>query len=196
MISDGALLDNYVASFEKLDDMAAVKEIFPIAWELAVGDADEYGEKRWRPVKVATDSSMLEPIYAQLPARFPRLYEELLLSYRWAEVDLGSYTLLANPLGPDLSRLQDSLYMGPNHLWKALVPAGYVQFAKGPDVDFDPVCFDYSSRRQGGDCIIVKIDHEEILCNNRIKVVAELSHSFRELVEQTIRTAELKIERV
>ena len=56
MISDGALLDNYVASFEKLDDMAAVKEIFPIAWELAVGDADEYGEKRWRPVKVATDS--------------------------------------------------------------------------------------------------------------------------------------------
>jgi len=137
MISDGALLDNYVASFEKLDDMAAVKEIFPIAWELAVGDADEYGEKRWRPVKVATDSSMLEPIYAQLPARFPRLYEELLLSYRWAEVDLGSYTLLANPLGPDLSRLQDSLYMGPNHLWKALVPAGYVQFAKGPDVDFD-----------------------------------------------------------
>jgi hypothetical protein len=60
---------------------------------------------------------------------------------------------------------------------------------------YDPVCFDYSSRRQGGDCKIVKIDHEEILCNNRIKVVAELAHSFRELMEQTIRTAELKIEK-
>lgn len=196
MISDEGLIEKYVASFEKLDDMAAVKEIFPIAWELAVGEADQYGEKIWRPAKVVTDKSALEPIYAQLPGRFPWLYEKLVLSYRWANVDLSLYTLLANPLGPDLSRLQDSLYMGPNHLCKALVPAGYVQFAKGPDVDFDPVCFDYSSRGQGGECKIVKIDHEEILCNNRVKVVAELAHSFRELVEQTIKTAELKIERV
>jgi hypothetical protein len=32
----------------------------------------------------------------------------------------------------------------------------------------------------------VKIDHEEILCNNRIKVVGELAPSFRALVLQTI----------
>jgi len=194
MRSDEVLIEKYVASFEKLDDRVAVKEIFPIAWELAVGEPDEYGEKHWRPAKVVTDKSALELIYAQLPGRFPRLYEELLLSYRWAEVDLSTYTLLSNPPGNDLSRLLRDL--APDPLSNALLPAGYVQFAKGPDVDFDPVCFDYNSRRQGGDCKIVKIDHEEILCNNRIKVIAELAYSFRELVEQTIRTAESQAAKV
>jgi hypothetical protein len=35
----------------------------------------------------------------------------------------------------------------------------------------------------------VKIDHEEILCNNRVKVVAELALGFEELVRQTIESA-------
>lgn len=38
---------------------------------------------------------------------------------------------------------------------------------------------------------VVKIDHEEILCNNRIKVVGELAKGFRELVQQTIEKAAL-----
>src|SRR4051794_5715247 len=105
MTPDEALIEKYVATFEKLDDMAAVKEIFPIAWELAVGEVDQYGEKCWRPAKVATDKSSLEPIYAQLPGRFPRLYEELVLSYRWAEVDLSFYRLVANPPGQGFDRL-------------------------------------------------------------------------------------------
>ena len=33
---------------------------------------------------------------------------------------------------------------------------------------------------------VVKIDHEEILCNYRIKVVAELAPSFEALVQSTI----------
>jgi hypothetical protein len=70
--------------------------------------------------------------------------------------------------------------------WEALIPAGLIQFGKGPDLDYDPVCFDIKTRKQGGDCRIVKIDHEEILCNNRIKVVAELAPSFYQLVLQTI----------
>jgi|SRR4029077_15438076 len=46
------------------------------------------------------------PLYAKLPARFPPLYEQLLLSYRWAEVDLPSFTLLANSPGEGLSGLR------------------------------------------------------------------------------------------
>jgi hypothetical protein len=42
------------------------------------------------------------------------------------------------------------------------------------------------SRKQGGDCRIVKIDHEQILCNYRVKIVSELAPSFYELVLQTI----------
>jgi hypothetical protein len=182
------LLEHFVASFEKLDEMTAVEEIDPVAWQLGIDGADEYGWKKWRPIKVKTPPSALEPIYAKLPARFPRLYEALVLSYRWAEVDLGTYRLLANPPGQDLSGLLNEMSNAPA-LWNALLPAGFVPFGKGPDIDYDQVCFDIKTRRHGGECRIVKIDHEEILCNNRVKVVAEVAPNFVQLVMATIERA-------
>jgi hypothetical protein len=110
------------------------------------------------------------------------------LSYRWADVDLQSYTLLANPQGTDLLRLFSQISRDPG-LWAALIPAGYIRFGRGPDMDYDPVCFDIKSRRKNGDCRVVKIDHEEILCNNRVKVVSELAPGFEELVQKTIQSA-------
>jgi hypothetical protein len=74
-------------------------------------------------------------------------------------------------------------------LWETPIPNGYIQFGKGPAMDYDPVCFDVSSRNNR-DNRIVKIDHEEILCNYRIKVVSEIAPSFRVLVLQTIEHAE------
>jgi hypothetical protein len=162
--------------------------LYPIAWQLAVGDADQYGFKRWRPIDVETEPSSLEIISAKLPARFPALYEKMVLSYRWAEVDLGKYRLLANPPGSDLGGLLSEISKSPD-LLQGTLSAGLIPFGRGPDMDFDPVCFDIKTRKQGGDCRIVKIDHEEILCNNRVKVVAELAPSFYQLVLQTIEQA-------
>jgi hypothetical protein len=50
-------------------------------------------------------------------------------------------------------------------------------------MDYDPVCFDLRRRESGGDCRIVKIDHEEILCNYRVVEVIEIAPTFRRLVE-------------
>jgi hypothetical protein len=184
-MNDEELLAQYVAVFPSLSEMLAHETLFSIAWQLAVGDDDQYGYKRWRPIKVETPPSVLEGIYSKLPTRFPELFELMVLSYRWAEVDLGIYRLLANPPGPDLSGLLVQMSQSPA-LRSSLLPAGFIQFGRGPDMDYDPVCFDIKSRKQGGDCRIVKIDHEEILCNNRVKVVAELAPSFHQLVLQTI----------
>lgn len=74
-------------------------------------------------------------------------------------------------------------------IYNALIPAGYVQFGRDADMDYDPVCFDISTRGKDGDYRIVKIDHEEILCNNRVKVVAELARRLEELMLQTIERA-------
>jgi hypothetical protein len=183
------LLEQFVSCFEKLgDEMAAFRELDPIAWEFIGGGTDELGRRHWRPVKVTTDRSCLDPLYAKLPSRFPPLFERLVLSYRWADVDLKTFTLLANPRGPDLSRFFDQISKDPG-LWEALIPAGYIRFGQGPDLDYDPICFNIRSRRKNGDCRVVKIDHEEILCNNRVKVVAELALGFEELVRQTIESA-------
>ena len=71
-------------------------------------------------------------------------------------------------------------------IWNCLLEAGYIQFGKGPDIDYDPVCFDISARTKNNDYKIVKIDHEQILCNNRIKTVAELAPTFEQLMLDTI----------
>jgi hypothetical protein len=182
------LITQFIASFQKFDEMRSTSELDPTAWELRTGEPDEYGWIEWRPAKTSADPRNLEPLYAKLSTRFPPLYEQLVLSYRWAEVDLQSFTLLANPPGADLSGLLAEVEKDEG-LAESLIRAGYVKFGKGPDMDYDPVCFDIKSRTKHKDYRVVKIDHEEILCKRRVKVVAELAPSFEQLVLQTIERA-------
>ena len=138
------------------------------------------------PVRIGADAKSLEPLYAKLPMRFPRLYERLLLSYRWEEVDIGSCTLLANPAGPDVAGLFNEMSKD-RALWDALIPVGYIQFARGSTgASYDPVCFDTSALRKNRDCRVVRIDHEQILCYDRIKIIAEVAPSFRQLMVDAI----------
>lgn len=187
-MDDQELLATYVATFPKFDDMLADEFSLPAAIQLAIESADRDDERRWKPIRVETPRSNLQEVYAELPGTFPPLFERLLLSYRWAEVDLDTYRLIANPPGHDLNGFFQQMTNDP-FLWEALIPAGFLQFGKGPDLDYDPVCFDIKTRKESGDCRIVKIDHEEILCNYRVKVVAELAPSFYQLVLETIERA-------
>jgi hypothetical protein len=182
------LIEQFIASFEKLDEMAEFPETHPLVRQFAVGSPDRYGRLRWRAMKVQTDPSHLDQLLEKLPARFPPLFEQLVLSYRWAEVDLRLFRLLANPPGPDLMGMLNEMEK-PSTIWENLLPSGLIQFGMGPDMDFDPVCFDIRSRTKRKDYKIVKVDHEEILCNNRVRVVAELAPSFEQLMVQTIALA-------
>ncbi|HTE18733.1 MAG TPA: hypothetical protein VK689_10180, partial [Armatimonadota bacterium] len=122
-------------------------------------------------------------------ARLPPLYEQLILSYRWPEVDLGPFRLLANPLGPGLAGLLAEMQQD-RVMWEELIPRGWIRFGKGADLNYDPVCFDLRRRRKDGDYPIVQLDHEELLCFSRIREVAQLASSFRELVEQVVAEAQ------
>src|ERR1035437_9749397 len=149
-IKNALLVERFVATFEKLDELVAYDDDDPVAWELAFGERDQYGGKQWRPIKVSTDFSQIETIYSKLPGRFPPLYERLILSYRWAEVDLQSCRLLANPPGPGLDHFLQRLSKDPA-IWKCTSETGYIRFGMGADMDYDPVCFDLSSRKKNGD---------------------------------------------
>jgi hypothetical protein len=61
------LVEKFIASFAAVAEPFDADEILdPLARQLATGPADEYGYKRWSPIKVQTDSSALEPLYAKL----------------------------------------------------------------------------------------------------------------------------------
>lgn len=183
--SDIALLERFVGRFAELSDLTFFPDIDPIEREFSTGEVGTYGEETWRPIRVATDPSTLDLLYSKLPARLPRLFEGLLLNYRWAGVDLDLFTLTANPPGEDLSRWLAQI-SNDKSLSSFLLRSGYIPFGKGPDIDYDQVCFEVKTRQKNGECRIVKIDHEEVLCHERLKIVNEIAPSFRSLVEQTI----------
>ncbi|MGB6883965.1 MAG: hypothetical protein WA621_05300 [Candidatus Acidiferrum sp.] len=182
------LLDQFVACWQKLDGCDLRESIDDLSFNLPPDSPLRAQHHHWRPLPLATDESMLEAIYAKLPARFPPLYEQLVLSYRWLEVDLQLYRLHANPPGPGLSGLLGRI-LKDEFLSGFLLRNGYIPFGKGGDMDYDQVCFDMSARKKNREFEIVKLDHEEILCNERIRVVAKLAPSFEDLVNQTIRLA-------
>jgi len=66
---------------------------------------------------------------------------------------------------------------------------GYLPFATPEDSSYDPVCFDYTNVSGGNEPAVVRIDHEEILCRENIRVLQVLSPGFELLLENL--TAEL-----
>jgi hypothetical protein len=131
---------------------------------------------------------LLDALYSRLPAKFPPLFERLLLTFRWADVSLDSYRLRPNPPGPDLEGFFQGISKDLSW-WEALIPAGFLPFGKGPGMIYDPVCFDMNSRGKNREMRVVKIDDEKFVCNYRIKVAAELAQSFEDLVLGTIEAA-------
>lgn len=113
-----------------------------------------------------------------------------MLSYRWLEVELGEFMwLLANPPGPTLDALRDNLTADPV-LTDVLSPLGFMPFGKRSGANYDPVCFDTRRRLEGGDCPVVQIEHEAVLCNRRVGEWWEIASSFRGLVEAVIDSAD------
>lgn len=165
----------------------ALLAAFVAAWPR--NDFDEYGREPWQVFPVTTGPTALDSLHAALPGPPPPLYQRLVLSYRWPQLDIGICTLLANPAGPDLSGLLAQM-QGDQGLWDELAPGGYVPFARAPGGNYDPVCFGTRHRDRSGDCRVVRIDHEQILCNRRVRVVDDPAPSFRALVEATLQRAQ------
>jgi hypothetical protein len=173
------LIDSLVNSFARLDGNmrgASVPEMLRV---------EPLGERvwgKWRPVRVATQSEALASVYEDIPGPFPSLFEEMLLTYRWLEVDLRLLRLRPNPPGPNLAGFKESV-LEDRGLTDYLLPRRFVPFGKGPDYNYDPICFDLSRRMPNGDCPIVKFDHEDILCGRESVSNSILAASFKELVE-------------
>ena len=132
-----------------------------------------------------TDPITLQQFYNLIPRRFPPLYEELLLSYRWERADLASFRLLANPPGPDFSGLLAEMTVNKN-LFSICLKNGFIQFGFGPGVCYDPVCFDLNGKSHRKNYKAVILDHEEILCNSKTEVKAILADNFENLVRSTV----------
>lgn len=185
--SDEALVDAFVAAFKTFDDLIVIGPA-GVAQPLVIEQRNALGLPQWRPLRVPTTREALGPLYRQLPQGLPGLFEDLLLRWRWATVDVGVVQLLANPAGADLSGFVGEV-LKDRGLADVLLPAGFVQFGRAGGGGYDPVCFDTARGRTGNDARVVQIDHEELLCHQRLGVVRELYPAFRGLVGEVVATA-------
>jgi hypothetical protein len=136
----------------------------------------------------------LSALTVRLPSRFPPLYEQLVIAYRWPEpADLGPFALLSNPPGPDLAGLAAGIFRDPA-LTDPLLAAAQLPFALAGNGD--PVCFDTTRRHPDRDAPIVqiaqivRIDPAEIRAGSKVQAVAEIAPSFRQIVDELLERAE------
>jgi hypothetical protein len=183
-LRDEDLLARFVATFAELDDLTCLPSE-PPPQELVSPNSDG-----WRPAAVVTGRDELEQLYERLPGPFPALYERLVLSYRWLDVHLETVMLLANPPGPTLSGLAAAIRRD-RVLAATLLPAGLVPFGRVGGGFYDPLCFDIKARRRD-DCPIIQVEHESVLCHDRIGQTWLRYPLFRDLVCETIDVAASK----
>lgn len=132
-----------------------------------------------------TDPTALDDMYDKLPARFPPLYEELILSYRWNyPANVRECRLLANPAGADFSGLLAAM-MQDKIIFDVCRDNGLILFARGPDISHDPICFDARTGKRRS-FRIVRVEHESILINNSIVQHSVLARNFEEFVASIV----------
>jgi hypothetical protein len=143
------------------------------------------------PVFVAarTPPEWLAPFEQNLPFRPPPTYRSLLLRYRFPAFEVGTVKLFGNLDGES----DDDLVVASTCdrvLSSVARGGGFIHFARPVTLNYDPICFDCRRRAKTGEAGIVRLDHEEILCNDAIRVVETIAPSFLELLAGGIRFIE------
>lgn len=151
-MSDQKLLQQFVEAFQRFDEMIA-PDVTPVELliEQKVDEWDSWSsELKWQPKCIETSPERLAPLYSRIAGRFPFLYEQLVLSFRWLEVDLKVIRLLGNPPGPDFTDLTQAIFNDPV-IADVLIPAGFIPFARS-SINYDPICFDLNAMPRQRDC--------------------------------------------
>jgi hypothetical protein len=136
------------------------------------------------PVRKEDNKSRFELFERKLPKRLPQSFASILSRYSFPAFDVLGITLFAwdsdlNPYIQEASAAKDSLS-------EFLIPAGFVQIGRTDTGGFDAICFDWNKPVQNREYRIVQVDHEDILCNSKVRVVSELWPSFIKLVEDAL----------
>ena len=123
----------------------------------------------------------LGPFEQSLPFRLPPSYRSLVLRYRFPAFVGDTVNLYGNLDGQSHDDLVVASIRDPV-LSSVSRANGFIQIGRPASGSYDPICFDLRRREKSGEVGIVRLDHEEILINDSIRVVANVATSFLELL--------------
>jgi len=133
------------------------------------------------PIRVGDNTSLLRVFEAKLPKRLPQSFESFLSRYSFPAFDVLGVTFF--DWDSESNKYIVEASASKNSLSELLIPAGYVQIGRPDTGDFDAICFDFNCQSQNREYRIVQVDHEDILCNWKVRVTGELWPSFLKLVD-------------
>lgn len=132
-------------------------------------------------VRSEDNSKRLRELESKLPTRLPPSSESLLSRYSFASFEASGISFFG--WGPTSAEFFEVASPLKGSLSEFLLPAGYFQIGQPDTGSFDAICFDLSTQKQNREYRIVLADHEEVLCNSRVKIRSELWPSFRNFLE-------------
>jgi hypothetical protein len=136
------------------------------------------------PIRAEDNALRLRVFQEKLPKRLPQSFESLLSRYSFPAFDVLGITLFG--WESDANKYLVEASAPKNSLSELLIPAGYVQIGRPDTGDFDAICFDLRDQAQNRECRIVRVDHEDILCNWKVRVSGQLWPSFIKFVEAAL----------
>jgi hypothetical protein len=136
------------------------------------------------PIRAEDNALRLHVFEEKLPKRMPQSFESLLSRYSFPAFDILGITLFDWDSASNKYIVEASA--PKNSLSELLIPAGYVQIGRPDTGDFDAICFDLNRQTQNREYRVVRVDHEDILCNWKVRVTGELWQSFIKFVESAL----------
>jgi hypothetical protein len=125
-------------------------------------------------------------VEAALPKGLPHSYQSFIQRYSFPSFDVRGVTLFGNTgLGGD-DELLSNVLPGKGTLQEVILPAGYIQIGRPDTGNFDAICFDTNVKANNREYPVVRIDHEQVLCNWRVKVVEQVWASFFSMVAEVL----------
>jgi hypothetical protein len=143
------------------------------------------------PIRDEDNKSRLRLFEAKVPKRLPQSFASFLSRYSFPAFNVGGISLFG--WDSDSNAYTEEASAAKGSLSELLLPAGYVQIGRPDTGIFDAVCFDLNEQNQNREYRIVQVDHEDILCNWRVRVSGELWPSFIKLVDSVLSSAEPQV---
>jgi hypothetical protein len=151
----------------------------PVGVRTGAPDAD--GLVEWI-IRRIDSAPWIEQLEQRLPRPFPPSFRSLVMRYAFPSFDIGRVHLFANTGDTSGDEELVRRVFADRVLAGILLKSGFIQIGWRTDVWYDPVCFDTSGRRGGGEYPLVRLDHEAALRGDEVRLVERVAPSFLDLL--------------
>lgn len=124
----------------------------------------------------------VDKITNRLPTKFPPSFMSLISRYIFDDFEAEKIWFYSNRGDASEEELGQAIFRD-EIISRVTINNGFIHFARSSDGSYDPICFDIRNRGKNGEFQIVKLDHEELLQFEKIKVKESICSSLLEYME-------------